>query len=391
MRAFWTILFAVLLVPSQLTFAWLRMPVEDHDLVARSELIVVGGIKEGSVHYVPHEAPPDGRGRSWEHHAILIVRQVLKGKCDKREIPLTVHYGLSPLVDGHMKNEGTEVGIPVADGVERGSIQILDTGNSSMSFEPLVADARQDNVWFLRRLASRVGDDAAKANFGIGDPEDVQRMTLKDYLLCYLGPDPEAAVRDRIGKQPDIADRAMRYLDHREIERIIAMPDVPRRVERLIPYYVNRSTSDEAARALVAAGPVAGPYLLGLYTREHDLSRQDAIIRLWGRIRWDGCGDMLISLLEQRDKYWSQQELKQGWWNDSSDPGLAHTRHGMYGGVYSAVWTLRQVGDRRAKAAVEQTRKTWSQINFDNKQIVEECDAYLHDIDKMNAATKPAD
>jgi hypothetical protein len=73
--------------------AWLRPVYEDADVVARSQLIVVGHLQRGSIVYVPHRRRPH-RGHSWEHHAALVVRRVLKGKgkLARRELPLIIHY-----------------------------------------------------------------------------------------------------------------------------------------------------------------------------------------------------------------------------------------------------------------------------------------------------------
>lgn len=67
--------------------AWLRPQYEDATVVDRSELIVVAHIKPGSTEYVPHKKQPD-EGASWEYHATLVVSEVLKGKCDDKEIPI---------------------------------------------------------------------------------------------------------------------------------------------------------------------------------------------------------------------------------------------------------------------------------------------------------------
>jgi hypothetical protein len=129
--------------------AWLRPEYEDATVVERSELIVVAHIKEGSIMYVPHDKK-SWEGASWEHHATLVIREVLKGKCADKEIPIIIHYGLDPVVEGYVKrdaftinNRGSKNDYP------KGIIQIRDTGGNK-GFE-LVKDARNDNLWFLRK------------------------------------------------------------------------------------------------------------------------------------------------------------------------------------------------------------------------------------------------
>jgi hypothetical protein len=85
----------MLVLCARIAHAWLRPTYEDATVVERSELIVVAHLKEGSIQHVPHKRKPD-EGASWEHHAILVITKVLKGKCDTAEIPIVIHYGLTP-------------------------------------------------------------------------------------------------------------------------------------------------------------------------------------------------------------------------------------------------------------------------------------------------------
>src|SRR4051812_43392822 len=111
-----SVLLLVILCPG-IVLAWLRAAYEDATVVERSELIVVARLKEGSIRHVPHRNPP-GEGQSSEHHATLVITQVLKGKCDAQEIPVIIHYGLTPVVRAGRSNPPKNV------------IGILDTGNS---------------------------------------------------------------------------------------------------------------------------------------------------------------------------------------------------------------------------------------------------------------------
>src|SRR5436190_3015064 len=88
----------VLAVPSTVQ-AWMRMLHEDAILVKRSELIVVGRLKPGTIVYIPK---PEGR-RGREYRATLIVKEVIKGECKDKEIPILIHHGLAPAVGGRIK------------------------------------------------------------------------------------------------------------------------------------------------------------------------------------------------------------------------------------------------------------------------------------------------
>lgn len=89
----------ILLIEFGYTNEWL--PYEDAEIVGRSELIVVGHLLPDSIQYIPH-TEKDGHVHSWEHHATLIIAEVLKGKMNKKEIPIIIHFGLTPVVGGYL-------------------------------------------------------------------------------------------------------------------------------------------------------------------------------------------------------------------------------------------------------------------------------------------------
>ncbi len=176
--------------------AWLRPHYEDAVVVERSELIVVARLKPGTIQYVPHKKTP-GSGASWEHHAVLVITEVLKGKCREKEIPIIIHYGLTPVVDGKVNRANFTIDIRRNRGDElKGLIEILDTGGSASFMNPFVKDAGKNNLWFLRKRSGTYGRKPGKGKYGIVDPEDLQPLELKDYFLAYLADNPENAVRE---------------------------------------------------------------------------------------------------------------------------------------------------------------------------------------------------
>jgi hypothetical protein len=371
--------------------AWLRDFFEDAQVVGRSTLIVVGAIKPGSIQYVAH---PPAAGMSWEHRATLIVRRVLKGKCEQKEIPVTIHYGLTPLIGGHFEHEGTGFNDFRPGRVDPDSIQIWDTGNSAQSGQPVVEDARHDYLWLLRRRSEMPGIRwDGPNNYGVIDPEDMQPLRFEDYLMCYLAADPESAVRAQLQKQPEIADRALRYLQHCEVQRIIAESDAARRVERLIPFAFREAQwgfNAEARKAIVEAGSVGGPYLMGVFQDTRDSQTRQDVIRLWGQIRYDGCVDTLAKLLEDHDQFWGREKLEPGWWKSMDGSAHAKYRNDMRSETYYAVWALGEIGDSSATEAVRHTRRRWPDMNLDDHQIVDECDSYLARIGAPSPTTAPA-
>jgi hypothetical protein len=379
-RAFILSITLLLILCPKVALAWERPTYEDATVVERSELIVVAHLKEGSILKVSHEKSPVA-GASWEYHATLVISTVLKGKCDKQEIPLIIHYGLSPLDGGGEKDS------------PKNGIRILDTSGGSEKLDLLVKDAGGDNLWFLRKRSGIYGREAGTGNYGIVDPEDLQPLESKPCFLCYLSDNPEASVKEYIRKNPDMAERGKRYLDHLEVQRILKTEDLGKRYDALLPFFLNRTTWDmkeEAGVGIATCGKAAGERLKDVFTDPTHHNLRSQIIRLWRNMGYRPIAPFLIDLLIQHDRFWAGQDLKKGWWSDESDPELTRRRQDIYGEVYGAVYTLRSFCDPKAKDVLEITRKRWIAVDFDNKQIVEECEAALRELAAKEGAAKPA-
>lgn len=397
-RIAWMILIFMVTSSTLTAHGWLRRRYEDEQVVKRSELIVLGAIKEDSVVVVPH--PREGeRGRSWETHATLLIHKVIKGECWESELPIVIRYGLDIQVDGQLSQAGA-MDKPTTIPAAKKSMRLMDTGNSLIGSPPSVDDVRQDNLWFLSQggaLAKPVDtslgivEPLPKAkplgwkappdgkSFEVVDPEDVQPGNLQKYFESYLAKDPEAAVRAVLAQQPVIAARAVRYLQHCEIGRILQESNPALRVERLLPYYqgyIYWNGRIEARGGIIAAGAVAGPYLIAIYQESGNTRRED-IMQMWGEMRYRACVPILIDLLKQEDQFWAKQELKPGWWNNEVESALTRQRRDSYGLVYAAVNALAKIGDPDAEEAVVLTRRRWVAIKFENPQMVEACDRVL--------------
>lgn len=202
--------------------AFARSRHEDAEVVARSELIVVARMEEGSIRMERFRDELSGAS-AHVHHATLIVTEVLKGRLTRKKIPVIIHYGLFPIVGGDARPSGSMRNIHDNPGdYPKNNIEI---GDMSMhSFVPLpVKDARTDNVWLLRKRSGAYGQKPSDGDYGIVDPEDFQPIALKPYLLAYLSDDPEKAVRRAMNANPEVVERGQRFLDRREIGRILKL------------------------------------------------------------------------------------------------------------------------------------------------------------------------
>ena len=311
---------------------------------------------------------------------MLVITEVLKGKCSEKEIPIIIHYGLTPSEDGRGHR-----------GKVKGLIEIIDTGRCSHMGMPLVKDAKKNNLWFLRKRSGTYGRKPGKGKYGIVDPEDLQPLEWKDYFRAYLADNPENAVREYARKQPGKAGRAKRYFDHLDIQRILKIKDPAKRYDKLLPFFLSRTSWNmkrEARDGVIACGKIAGRRLKKIFDGPRRAISRSNIIMMWRDMRYVEVAPMLIDLLEKHDRYWATQKLKKGWWSNGTNPELTQQRHNIYGEVFYSVCALRAFGDPRARSIIEATRNRWKAKNFDNTQIVEECDAALRKLSKKTAAAQ---
>ena len=359
--------------------ARLRFRYPDDEVVARSELIIVGGLRDGSIRCVTH-VDAARESRSFEYHATLRIARVLKGTTKATELPVVFHHGLVPAVGGVEQRDGFTLNLRGFTGkpVPPDAVLIGDTANFA---GPLpVDDARQDNLWFLRPRGAIRGGAAADNGYAVVDPEDVQPLALEEYFAAYLSPDAEQAVRAQLAKHPRVRARAMGYLQRREIGRIGDDPNPARRAERLIPHYLSPpgdTSAPVARKALVACGPAAGPCLLALFDRFEARPRRTDIIRMLCELKYAGAVEPLIALLETHDRHFALCTKAPGW--KSADASTGDNRQ-RYGEIYYGAAALRALGDSRARDVLERTLARWREIGFSDPQIVEECTAALREL-----------
>ena len=224
--------------------AWLRVEHGDVEVAARSELIVVGRLDKDSIRFVPHESA-DGHGRSWEHHATLLVSEVLKGapKDKDTKVRIVIHYGLDPVVEGrHLDGQGK---VWRADPSAPGGVDIHDTG---ADFGPVLANAQNDHIWCLRHLGGELGREPGKGELGVVDPEDMLPLKYKDCILALLAPDMDQRLDRLLGdKDPEIVIRVLKGMSY-----LYRRDDAPR-VARLLASG-NEKIQTAAARMMAEVG-----------------------------------------------------------------------------------------------------------------------------------------
>ncbi|MEI6809117.1 MAG: hypothetical protein WCN95_10380 [bacterium] len=375
-------LVAIAVSPS--AYAWLRPLYEDALVVERSELIVIGHLKEGSIDYVPHSKKP-GEDSSGVHHARLIITDVLKGHAAEKEIPIIIHYGLTPLVGGYVKRDTFMIDYRGGSAeYPTNIVEILDTGNSCSGMPPLVKDARDDNIWFLRRRSGTYGREVGTGDLGIVDPEDLRPIELKGYFLAYLSRNPQTEIQRYQWMLSETENRAQRYLDHLAVQRILKTEDVAKRLERLRGFYLKHQSWDmkqEARDAIIACGAHAAPFLMSMFDDPALAERRGDIILIFREIRYQPVAPKLVRLLESHTEFWRSAPILDGGWNHGRDEKDQENRNRIYTEVYHVLYALQTLGDASATPAVRETKRQWQQAGLHSDQIVEECDRFLNKYD----------
>jgi hypothetical protein len=157
--------------------AWERKQISEAEAVSRAGLVVVGKINPGSIVFVPH----DGKNgsASWEHHAELLISEVLKGQAPSNSMIVSIHYGLDP------DNGRSRINVPwPGGGSTNEAIEILDTGSTKQASAPVASDIQNDHVWLLHSETNSANNDTDW--IGVYDPEDIQPLTNRDEVLKYL-------------------------------------------------------------------------------------------------------------------------------------------------------------------------------------------------------------
>ncbi|MEO1083746.1 MAG: hypothetical protein AAFY88_05845 [Acidobacteriota bacterium] len=355
------------------TEAELRRTYEDFTVVERADLIVMATIMPKTIQKVSHQPEPRRTGMSWEHHATLVVSEVLKGSLGAeqgvletpRELPIVFDYGLGPSIGRapwktHDGRDPAEV------------VEIVDYGNSVVSFTPLIADAREDTLWLLRRqTGSRRQHSSGQGKLRLQDPEDVWSSAGRGVILAYLSEDPEGQIRQAVAAG-DPRPSSKRFLAHRELERIRQIDDLEKRFERLLPYFLDLARwniSWIAQDAMEECGAACAEDLENVFRDLEPGRVRNQIMAIWGDLQHRAAVPLLIEALEEGVRYFAADPSQEAGLSREQMSEKRRERNSARSDVLTATDTLSKMPDPSARAILEKTRDQWR--SFENDQIVE--------------------
>ncbi len=322
----------------------------DGELVDRSKSIVIGRLQGDSVRKIQHP-----RGYS-EYHATLIVKDILKGEFRDRQTTLMIQHGLRV-------------------STEEGKVSLW-CNSTMLTGIPVAADARQDQIWFLRQLQSADSQPDAPRMWGVYGLHEVQNVDLAEYFKILLSPQPESKLRDYLKSHPRLAVRAVEYLESREVARISKKPDLAIRFQKLLPYYLGAAhdaTQRSAGRALIDGGPESGPYLMAAFHSHQHRRQRTGIIFMWAHTGYTGCADLLVRLLDENHR--TYLDLHGRLEREGLESGVeAWYVKQLPQEVRAAIYALAEIGDPRAEKLIDETRRRWKEIPSAGNEILEVCD-----------------
>jgi hypothetical protein len=345
--------------------------VRDDELTARATLVVIGRLQQPP-RYVPY---PDGSG--WEYHGDLRVIQVLKGKVDGETLPVVFHHGLDPVVGGVLTRGDLKIDMRLEGQPRHERIEIIATGAGSEG-RRLLADARADNIWFLRRPGPDFPKAASRDRLGIVDGHDLQPADLAPYFRAFLAEDPEAAIRAILPDMPAVGARAMDFLTVKELERIERIEEHAHRAERLVPYFVadtHRPHHAAVVDALRRCGAAAGPYLLVVHARPDATPfLRGTIAGLWADAGYRAAFPALLAATDRIDDRFAQ--LRTTGWTPAAAWRGAHAADASE--LVASLRAIHRVGDPRALPLLRRVAERWK----GDREVEGVCGAALQDLAK---------
>jgi hypothetical protein len=73
-------------------------------------------------------------------------------------------------------------------------------------------------------------------------PDVPEVQDLKSYYAAFLSAHPEDIVRKQLDEPPVLARACHEYLDPGDIIQICKVPNLPERIEKLLPYFLFKGT-----------------------------------------------------------------------------------------------------------------------------------------------------
>ncbi len=311
----------------------------------------MGHIQKGSVEYRPRTYPINVGPLSQElspgsthditeerYHAVLAVREVLKGKLKEKEIPILIRRDLRVTVGrkyGNSSQSASKSG--VEEPVPKDLIQILKLYGPMAYLS--VEDASKDHIWMVRHLWDEGGKREGEGTYGVRDPEDIQSLELKEYFQAYFSDNPEAEVWRYIVENPEFTERALNGLSNEKLSVLYNRPDPPH--------------------------------------------FQEQVVQIWTIRRCPLVVPILIERLEKVDASLAVQEIPDNWQGPDTEGNTIRTYHML---SHDLVRRLARVGDPCAIPAIRKIYERWASIPSTPERFYELCERTLRKLSETPTA-----
>lgn len=333
--------FSLLILTMRVALGWAEPPPPpDSKLVQISDCIVIAHAKDGSI-----------------QHPVLVITEILKGNPPAKEIPIIIPAPGTFMALKTNDNPGFPKGLTIW---ELGSME-----------HPICEDIRHDQIWFLRIDPKAPPGDANSEVPRIFEPGDIQPVDLKKYFEAFLTPHPEDVLKHYASGNSSLALRSETYLNHLAIEEILKEPDVQKRANLLLKYYLFTDDelrppdqSEAALQLWENCGQTGAALLLPYFNDPKYKAMQSDIMGLWANAQYHGGIPLLIDMLDKETRFWQDQSPEQrDLWVDIR-PGHSPTNEQIFSRlrIEMILFVFRQVPDPRATAEIAKVSPIWKQM-----------------------------
>ena len=378
-----------LLLPlmAQSVFGWFRMPVNDVQLAERSRLIVVGYVDPASITFVPHDT--EEYGKSFHHTAILKIQRILKGTSEETEIPIIIHYGLTPAINGKADQKGyyelnLDWMIPDYD-TSGSSVQLFDHG-SGFGVNP--NNIASPCLWFLQRRTGQYGSECHySAPYGIKDPEEVQALGHESFYKGILQNQNSAffeALIQNANEDTLLLNKAYLYIQKLELDRLGFLCEEAKAKKIMSMYlefdsfrydrygydlHLNALNQCSCCKKQIAKEGITS--LLKPNEYPSATSKRVVLIDFIGLWRDQEAVPLLIGILEKQNLYWEKQVLHKDWWKDYTNKKDNAEQRTRYHELVAVIRALSRIKPAEEIPALYQTKKYWSKQPYPNQPAEE--------------------
>lgn len=293
---------AALSISFNMALAWPRMPRDDIKTAREANMIVLGRLKEGSIHCF---RPSPG---SSCHDITLLVTSILKGTPPTGELRIRLAHGLAPATAGKFDPlTGFSFGDNPAGALP--GVILWDIGGID---QKITGDIREDHIWFLRLMPDEAEGPRHAEVLGISEPGEVWPAALLPFARALLLDEPGAEM-SRLGREDTAAGRQAADVTGMRVLAVVEKNDSPEtRAKAALPFWMNDRLPDSQSKAgsILANCGIEGFRVLEKPASQRSvLTLQLRALSLIGCINTPESERLLVDVLRKEQVFWNSVQI----------------------------------------------------------------------------------